>query len=348
MKKKSLIFLILGLIMLILPFCFNVYSVFRLLCLAFSIILITLSLAFSKFKNIFLIILLPLILLGLSYALDTFLFYQFNRIPIFVYEIKSSEKVSVYNSFFYRIYNCNKELVLDYGYNKSYVCSKDNIDVIDINEFLKNPSESYKKYKNKFVKISGKISRINGNENIELGSYTFTEESLNGYVNFNTNYAVEISISEDLSNYRIYDDLTVIGLVSKYDDSNQKYYIYLDDVLLIPSKNYEKYSYEIENTKSKELVSLVSEQNIYLYGIKKFNIRYSNNYLYELSYLITDSRITIDNLINNVAAENLKNENEELVAKKYELEYYNLLVCENSKKIIANKDFDLDIDLCDN
>ena len=347
MKKRALVFLFIGLILVILPFCFNLYSLFRLLSLAVGIILITLSLAFSKFKNTFLIILLPIILIFFSYAVDTFLFYKFNRIPIFVYEIKSSSKVSTYNSFFYRIYNCNQELVLDYAYQKKYVCSDAALTTIDINDFLKNPNETYKEYKNKFVKLSGKISKINGNENIELGSYIIEEDSLNGYVNFNNNYAVEVSVSQDLSNFRIYDDLSVIGLVSKYEESDGKYYIYLEDVMLLPSESYESYIEEIKFNNSKDLISLVSEENYYLYGISSFNIRYSNNTLYELSYLITDSRITLDDLISDTSAINLNDENENLIAKKYELDNYNLLVCENSKKIIANKDFELNTELCE-
>ena len=118
MKKKSIILLILGVILLIVPFCFAGYSLIRLITLAIAIFLITLSLVFFKKRNIFLIILTPVILLCLSYAIDTFMFYKFNRIPLFVYEVKSSDSVSTYNSFFYRIFDCNGKLTLDYGYQK--------------------------------------------------------------------------------------------------------------------------------------------------------------------------------------------------------------------------------------
>ena len=87
-------------------------------------------------------------------------------------------------------------------------------------------------------------------------------------------------------------------------------------------------------------------QNYYLYGISALNIKYANDAIYELSYLITDSRITLDDIVGDTSATNLYNEEETLIAKSYELEKFNVLVCENDKKIIANKNFELNINLC--
>ena len=274
------------------------------------------------------------------------MFYEFNRIPIFVYEIKSSDQVSTYNSFFYRIFNCDNDLILDYGFQNNYVCSKDALKEIDINTFLGDPNESYNYYQNKFVKISGKISKISGNEAIELSSYVVASNSLNGYVNFNTNYIIRVNVSESLSNYRIYDNITVIGRVANKFDENGATVINLVDSLLIPSNIYDSYTYEIVNGNSPDLISLVSEQNYYLYGISALNVKYANDAIYELSYLITDSRMTLDDIVANASGVNLYDTEEKLIAKQYELEKFNVLVCENSKKIIANKNFALDIALC--
>ena len=94
------------------------------------------------------------------------------------------------------------------------------------------------------------------------------------------------------------------------------------------------------------MLSLVSEQNYYLYGISNLNVRYANNAIYELSYLITDDRITLDDIIGNYSATNFYDESRNLVAKGYELEKFNVLVCENDRKIIANKNFELNSNLC--
>ena len=245
MKKKSIIFIVLGAILLIIPFCLSSYSILRLILLALGIFLIALSLVFVKKRNIFLIIITPLILICLSYAIDTFMFYKFNRIPIFVYEIKSSDSMSTYNSFFYRIFDCDGNLKLDYGYLSDYVCSDDDLDTIDINTFLSDPTKAYDEYKNKFVKLSGKISKISGEENIELSSFTTTDGSLNGYVNFNTNYVVRVNVFESLSNYRIYDNITVIGRVANMTEEKDVTIINLIDTKLIPSDIYYTNSYEI-------------------------------------------------------------------------------------------------------
>lgn len=346
MKKKSIILLILGVILLIVPFCFAGYSLIRLITLAIAIFLITLSLVFFKKRNIFLIILTPVILICLTYAIDTFMFYKFNRIPLFVYEVKSSDSVSTYNSFFYRIFDCNGKLTLDYGYQKNYVCDEADLDVIDINTFLSDPTDSYKNYKDKFVKISGKISKLSGVESVELSSYKEASNSLNGYVSFNTNYIIRAHVNENLSSYRIYDNITIIGKVDSKIEENGTTVINLVDTLLIPSDIYDTYTYEIVNSNDTNLISLVSEQNYYLYGISALNLKYANNAIYELSYLITDSRITLDDIIGDTSATNLYNEEEALIAKSYELEKFNVLVCENDKKIIANKNFELNINLC--
>lgn len=346
MKKKFIILLVIGILLFVGPFCFNTYSLFRIVGLAGGIFLITLSLVFAPRRNVFLIMLTPIILLCLSYALDTFLFYKFSRIPLYVIEEKSNDKVSTYNSFFYRIYNCDGNLTLDYGYNKSYVCADEALDTININDFLIDPVKTYDEYKDKFVKITGKVSKLSGEESISLSAYTVGTDSLNGYVNFNTNYNLEVAINESLSQYRIYDIITVIGRVSSITDKDGVYTIKLSDAKLLPSDIYDSYTYEIVRSDSKDLVSMVKGQEYYLYGLSALNVKYANEAIYELSYLITDSRITLDDIVENTSATNMYDEEEVLVAKSYELEKFNVLVCENDKTIFANKDYKLGIDLC--
>ncbi len=346
MKKKSVVLLVIGIILLIIPFIFSTYNLIRLIVLAIGIFLITLSFIFHENKNIYLVILTPIILIFLSYAIDTFLFYKFNRIPLFVYELKSSKSVSTYNSFFYRIYKCDDDLILDYGYKKNYVCNENDLKAIDINTFLNDSNKTYQEYKGKFVKITGKISKLSGAESIELSSYKESTDSLNGYVSFNNNYILRIFVNENLNNYRIYDDITIIGRVESIIDENGISIINLVDAKLIPNNTYKTFTYEIVNSNDKNLLSLVSEQNYYLYGISNLNVRYANNTIYELSYLITDDRITLDDIIGNYSATNFYDESRNLVAKGYELEKFNVLVCENDRKIIANKNFELNSNLC--
>ena len=342
MKKRLIVLLGLGLTLMIVPFLINIYTIFRIISLMLGIILITVSLCLKKKRNIFYIILVPLIMLVFSYGIDTLLFYTLKRVPVFSYAIKSSEKVKTYNSFFYRVFDCNGELTLDYGYTKNYVCSNDYLDPININGFMQDAEESFKKYHHKFVHIYGKISKITGNENIELASFTRSDDMLNGYVNFNLDNILVVNTDENLSKYRIYDYIDVYGKVSEYKNGK----IILTNTKLVASNIYNTYSFEIITNDDNKISNLVKEQNYYYYGITSVNVKYDGDNIYELSYLLTDGRFDLEKLVKNAEFEVLKDAEDVEVAKKYKLEKFNLVECTNNKKIIVNSKNKIDSDIC--
>lgn len=100
MNKKAIIFIIIGTFFIIIPFFFNTYNIIRLISVLLGIVLITISLIFKENKNIYLIIIVPLILIVLTYSLDVLLYVELSKIPIYIYELKSNDKISTYNSFF--------------------------------------------------------------------------------------------------------------------------------------------------------------------------------------------------------------------------------------------------------
>lgn len=343
MKKRLIWLLGLGLTLIIVPFVINVYSIFRIIGLLLGIVLITISFCLKKKRSIFLILLVPILLFVASYGLDTLLFYKLKHVPVFSYAIKSSNKMFTYNSFFYRVFDCNNKLYLDYGYKKNYLCENDLIYVLDINKFLQDPKYTYHEYKNKFVRVHGKISKISGNESIELASYTSSEESLNGYVNFNLDYTLNVKSNEILSSYRIYDYIDVIGRVDSYKDNT----IYLIDTVLIPSDIYDSYSFEIINNSEEKLTNLVKEKDYYYYGISSLNIKYDQDNIYELNYLLTDGRISLSDYYKNKEYEVIKDNEEVMIAKKYILDKFVIVECSNGKNIVANKSFKISSDVCE-
>ncbi len=343
MKKRLIVLLGLGLTLMIVPFLINIYSIFRIISLVLGIILITVSLCLKKKRNIFYIILVPLIMLVFSYGIDTLLFYTLKRVPVFSYAIKSSDKMRTYNSFFYRVFDCNGNLTLDYGYTKNYVCSNDCLDAININSFMQDAEESFKKYHHKFVHIYGKISKITGNENIELASFTQGDDTLNGYVNFNLNNILIVNTDENLSKYRIYDYVDVYGKVTSINDGK----ITLTNTKLVASDIYDTYSFEIIASDDNKLTNLVKEKDYYYYGLNTINVKYDGNNIYELSYLLTDDRFKFDDLIKGKEYEVFKNEEDVEVAKKYKLEKFDLLECSNGKKIVANSKSKANQSICD-
>ena len=343
MKKRLIVLLGLGLTLMIVPFLINIYSIFRIISLVVGIILITVSLCLKKKRNVFYIILVPLIMLVFSYGIDTLLFYTLKRVPVFSYAIKSSDKMRTYNSFFYRVFDCNGNLTLDYGYTKNYVCSNDCLDAININSFMQDAEESFKKYHHKFVHIYGKISKITGNENIELASFTQGDDTLNGYVNFNLNNILIVNTDENLSKYRIYDYVDVYGKVTSINDGK----ITLTNTKLVASDIYDTYSFEIIASDDNKLTNLVKEKDYYYYGLNTINVKYDGNNIYELSYLLTDDRFKFDDLIKDKEYEVFKNEEDLEVAKKYKLEKFDLLECSNGKKIVANSKSKANQSICD-
>lgn len=343
MKKRLIVLLGLGLTLMIVPFLINIYSIFRIISLVLGIILITVSLCLKKKRNIFYIILVPLIMLVFSYGIDTLLFYTLRRVPVFSYAIKSSDKMRTYNSFFYRVFDCNGNLTLDYGYTKNYVCSNDCLDAININSFMQDAEESFKKYHHKFVHIYGKISKITGNENIELASFTQGDDTLNGYVNFNLNNILIVNTDENLSKYRIYDYVDVYGKVTSINDGK----ITLTNTKLVASNIYDTYSFEIIASDDNKLTNLVKEKDYYYYGLNTINVKYDGDNIYELSYLLTDDRFKFDDLIKGKEYEVFKNDEDVEIAKKYKLEKFDLLECSNGKKIVANSKSKANQSICD-
>lgn len=343
MKKRLIVLLGLGLTLMIVPFLINIYSIFRIISLVLGIILITVSFCLKKKRNIFYIILVPLIMLVFSYGIDTLLFYTLKRVPVFSYAIKSSDKMRTYNSFFYRVFDCNGNLTLDYGYTKNYVCSNDCLDAININSFMQDAEESFKKYHHKFVHIYGKISKITGNENIELASFTESDNTLNGYVNFNLNNILIVNTDENLSKYRIYDYVDVYGKVTSINDGK----ITLTNTKLVASDIYDTYSFEIIASDDNKLTNLVKEKDYYYYGLNTINVKYDGDNIYELSYLLTDDRFKFDDLIKGKEYEVFKNDEDVEIAKKYKLEKFDLLECSNGKKIVANSKSKANQSICD-
>ena len=343
MKKRLIWLLGIGLTLMIVPFIINKYSIFRIISLVIGVILIDICFCLKKKRNVFLIVLVPILLFTLSYGVDVLFAFKLKYVPIYSYVIKSSDKMKTYNSFFYRVYDCDNDLNLDYGYRSSYVCNNELLDIISINKFLQDPKDSFNEYKNKFVRIHGKISGISGNESIELAAYTKSEEVLNGYVNFNLDYTLNIKTTDDLSKYRIYDYIDVIGRVDLLKDNT----ITIIDTKLIPSDIYNDYSFEIVNNNDEKLFNLIKEKDYYYYGVNSLNVKYDQDNIYELSYVLQDEKITFDDLVAGVDFKILSNKDEEEVAKVYNLEKFNVIECSNNKKIVANKNNKVNSDICE-
>ena len=339
MKKKKLILIIISLLLIVVPYFINVYSIYKLISLSIGIILLDLSFIFGKKVNIFLLIYLPIVLMIFTYGLDYIKTYTLKLSPIYVFENKINEKVSIYNSLFYRVYECDDIHYFDNNYKKNFICNTELVEEININKLLNEPKESYKEYKNEFIKVTGKISKISGTSSIEMQAYTEVDGQVNGYVKFNETSKLIINLNKiDISNYKIYDYITVVGLVNDYDKKNNE--ITLIDTKVEERELYSEYEIHVIESDKNKLGLKEYIDDYYLYGIENIYLDYKID-KYELSYALKDKKITFEELIKDAEIETEEN------TKLYKLEKFNILSCSENKNYIINKNEKVDYSLCE-
>ena len=339
MKKTKMILIILSLLLMIVPFFINVYSIYKLLSVCIGIILFDISFIFNKKANIFLLFYLPILLIIFTYSIDYIKLYTLDLKPIFVFENKINENVSIYNSLLYRVYKCGNDNYFDNNYKKNFMCDAKLIDEISINKLLNEPKDSYKTYKGSFIKVVGKISKINGVSSIELQSYTLVEGKYNGYVKFNETSKLVINLNKvDTSKYKIYDYITVVGLVDSYD--KKKDTIYLKDTSLEEIELYKDYDIQVIESNNCDNSKKEYIDNYYLQCIENIYLDYKLD-KYELSYALKDKKITIEKFLEK---SNLEKKDDYVI---YEFEKFNILSCSKDNNIIMNKNIKIDYKICE-
>ena len=339
MKKRKIFLLIISLLLIVVPFFINIYSVFKLISLLIGIVSLNIFFSLKQNANIFLLICIPIILITLTYTIDYLKTYLFKTSPIYILENKINEYVSIYNSLFYRIYKCDNKYIFDNNYEKNFVCETKLLDEISINKLLNEPLESYKEHKNDFIKVTGKVSKITGTSSIELQAYTLVDGSVNGYVKFNNTSKLTIKVEGiDISNYRIYDYITVVGLLNNYDKDSQELTLINSK---IEDKNvYSKYTFNvIESSKCSKILKEYTD-NYYTYCLENIYLDYGVD-KYELSYALKDKKINFEKIVEN--SEIKENKNKTI----YELEKFNILVCSENKNILVNRNEKMDYSWCE-
>ncbi len=339
MEKKRIIILIASLLLIIVPFFINVFTIYKLISLALGILLFDVFLALGKKMHLFLIIYLPILLLVFTYSLDYMKTYMFDLSPIYVLENKINNQVSVYNSLFYRIYKCQNQYIFDNDYQMNYACETNLISNVDINTLLSEPREFYRKYKHNFIKVTGKVSKIIGRSKIELKEYTVTDNSINGYVRFNDNSKLIVDLSgEEIGNYKIYDYITVVGLLDSYNKKTEE--LNLIDTKIEENNLYDNYLTEvIESDKCDNVIKDYTD-NYYTLCLDNIYLNYEVDN-YELSYALKDKKITFEELIKDSEKETNNGHT------FYSLAKFNILSCQNGKNILMNKNLAKDYSLCE-
>lgn len=344
--KGRLFLVTLSLLLIIVPFWMRDWQFMRLILALTGLILLTFVLFFKKKKNIFKITFVFLSFFLELFLVDYLLVSFMDMPPILALKITSSNNMSNYDGIFYRTYNCNENQILDHFYREPYLCTP-NLDQVSVNYLANSILTNFSSFSQKFFNIQGKISSIQGTNILELQGYEQTSDNLNGRVLFHNTITIQADFGSryDLSNYKVYDMVNVIGRISHKKKVGDTTYIYLKDAILLENDLYETYEldYSEENIcdNSVKLISATNEYNFYSTCLKDMYIRYDNENIYELSYVLTDRRMTLEKMTSNM------HKVTDEVLTLYEGNDLNILKCQTNNVIIGTKDLNLTSKICE-
>ena len=337
--------LVVGILLALIAILIKKFTPIRLILMIIATFVVTISL--TQKNKVFLkhpryILTIYLAILFISFFVDTIAVYMLSRIPIYTISIISTEKTRVYNGIGYRVWQCNKDdynnLIVDIFNNKGYYCDGEDIEEIDSNSFLNAVIENYDDYKNKFVKIRGKISSKTSRNSIEMRPYTENEITVNGYVNFADNIALVILFNEEepkLDNYDVYDEVLVVGKIKNIESTSNGHVIYMSDAKIVSSESYSTYTItanrEYRCTPQSPYIEMEG-YNVYTYCLTPdINVSF-NGKNYELASALSSGKVTIEDILSKTSTV----EEDEFGNKIYHYSNYNIIKCnpENSMDII--------------
>lgn len=300
-----------------------------------AILLLSLNIGIKNKFKIVSTIFFMLIFFCISIVADGIIVYTFKRIPIFSYNIISTENSKVYHSIGMRVWQCNKNdysnLIVDPFYKNGYMCNAEDITALDSNSFLNSVVENYSDYRNKYIKIRGKISKKSGQNLIEMKPYMQTNNSINGYVEFADNITLRIIFNTPeplLDDYDVYDEITIVGIIKNLENNSNQYVIYMYDSKVVSTINLNEYSLAITSSQkcTTEPILIHSNDNndIYTYCIEDAIVSYPDN-KYELPQALSSNKISIEEIYSNSHSIEKHPDNGSTI---YRADDYSVLVCD--------------------
>lgn len=349
MKRTYNILKIIGIVVIIIAFLNPNFDYNRLVEVLLGIIIFLVGLINQKKRSKSQIFLFFILTMFFLYGVDTFVALCFSKRPVFALEIESSSQFKTYNGLGYRIFECDHKLTKDFFYQKSNICSIENLEEKDINALASEIYHNFDDYKNKFYILNGKVSYKEGNNKINLKSYNKEDDAINGNVTFNENIVFDFVFKDkkNIDHLKVYDNVKIVGRIAGLKKQKESYIITVKDAYIPDVDLYKNYTINIvEDKKCEKDKTKYEEGQEYIYYtscLQKIYVVYENNDVYELDYVLKDNKITLDKLLKDAVLKNTDaNEN-----TLYEFENYNILVCQNNKDIIiGNKKLELDNNYC--
>ena len=343
MKKSKIISIVVGLLLIVVSFVIPLSNRYRLILLIVGFILQIVGMLLEvKAKKVIAPILIVLYA-GLLVLIDYVFVLKMNKLPILAIRNTVSANTKIYNGLFYRVWKCNisdEKIYVDKLYKSPFYCDDKELKKIDINEFLLHFEQKYKKYRNHFVKIEGKISEIEGLNYLEMKAYEFEVDKMNGYVVFDDNVKLRFKFNgpyEKLADYSVYDTVKVIGRVYDLDkNENDEYTINLKDSSILPTDVYDDFEIIVDanNNCSNEMNLYYQDKDnkYYIDCLNNMQIKYSQEDIYDLKYILQDKKVTLEDLYKKALE---KEEYDDGGSVLYKFDNFNILKCNTTE---GNKD----------
>ncbi len=342
-NKKSIIIILVGLILIGIGFFIHLTNRYRLSLIIMGFIIQIVGMVIYRKKKIILIPILTIIFASILIIIDYILVANFEMLPVLAIRNTISSNTKIYNAAFYRVWKCNisdQEMFIDKYYQSNFYCSSKELEKIDINEFLLHYEKKYKEYYNDFVKIDGKISAISGLKSLEMKAYELEVDKLNGYVTFDDNVKLKFIFNQDynkLSTYSVYDNVKVIGRVKKMiQEDDDTYTIELVDSKIVSSNLYDDFEVIVEEDNTCQTGTRIyyenKDQKYYFNCLNKIDIKYSEEDIYELNYLLQDNKIKLDDLYKKANSNEKADEEGSII---YRYDNFSILKCNTT---LGNKD----------
>lgn len=317
--------MIIGIILFIIALVLNNMQVLRILLSITSLILLTYSFVVDRVKKKMFSVLYFIMLLLFSISVDYLVVGAFKKVPIYSYSVANKDNNTLYNAFGYRVWKCsNGNFKVDNLYKLGYYCDNNEISEESINNIINNIYDNFDKYKDTYIKVSGKVSDIKDSQTIIMQGYKEDISDLI-FVGSNKLYVVFNMPSNKISNLSSGDDVVISGKVDRIEGNN----IYLIDASFndnISPKDEITFDVDDKNfcQYDRELWFETSDNLFYKSCIDDVEITIGNK-AYNIVNALTTNTFTLDDLEQEAKGYLTNNKDNSII---YNYDNFKILVCD--------------------
>lgn len=337
--SKRLLTMFGGIILILIALILN-SGIIRPIFIFIGIILLAISNSIERNNNKFFLPLFLIIFFFFMVAIDYLLVTSLKKEPIFTYSIVSTGKNKVYNAFGYRVWKCDDNentFKVDPLYKLGYLCSTQDMTTESINNALPKIYSDFKRYKDNYIKVTGKLSKIVNNTEIYMNTYDDNGDD----ISFNDNYILDVHFNmanQEVSKYTINDEITIVGKVSAKEDNKIKI-IDSNFVVVGVFEQNDDYDFDV-NTNiycqyDKELWFETKEKLFFKSCINSINLNISGGN-YTLEAALKNGVVTLEDLKNSSLGYLTNSKDKSII---YTFNNFKILECDpsSSKDVIIGR-----------